>query len=344
MNRLAYYTIPLLLFLVLVIVTPVSAQTASPVQASLSVEGQNYQVGDRIQVALIVTHPNDHQVISPQIDETWGNFTVVSQSPLETSRNNDGFAITRQLIDVRLFAPGSYTTPPLAVRVSDSTGNLAEVIAPPATVTIKSVLVEGDSQLRDIKPQAELPYTNWLPWFIFGGLFALGFSALMLIWQRKNARQAMTAADTRLPHEVALDELERIAGLRLHENGRFKEHYTLVIDTLRIYIENAFHIQIMDRTTSEVPEVLKQIDLATDFVQELIFLLQESDLVKFAKFTPDVREAKDFLERSRLFVQATKPAPIDTDPSTGDADKSGHANRAPERSNQRTRARSELTV
>ncbi len=48
---------------------------------------------------------------------------------------------------------------------------------------------------------------------------------------------ALAAVDNRLPHEIALDDLTRIGQLGLPEQNRFKEHYTLVSDTIRIYIE-----------------------------------------------------------------------------------------------------------
>ena len=47
---------------------------------------------------------------------------------------------------------------------SDST--IDEAVNTIASNRIGAVLVEGDSQLRDIKPQAELPYLNLLPWII----------------------------------------------------------------------------------------------------------------------------------------------------------------------------------
>ena len=107
-------------------------------------------------------------IILPELEADWGEFVVVSQSPPATVDNTDGTKTTSQVIDARLFAPGEFSTPPTPITVVDGSGGLGEVIAPPAPIVVTSVLVEGDTNLRDIKPQAELPYSNPLPWIVGG--------------------------------------------------------------------------------------------------------------------------------------------------------------------------------
>ncbi len=84
--------------------------------------------------------------------------------------------------DTRLFAPGAFVTPPLAYTVTDGTGNLFEFTAQPVSVNVTSVLVEGDTELRDIKPQAEIPAATWL-YLLVGGL-ALAVIGRGLVWLR----------------------------------------------------------------------------------------------------------------------------------------------------------------
>ncbi|MCJ7658201.1 MAG: hypothetical protein MUO67_03520 [Anaerolineales bacterium] len=282
-------------------------QAQGLVEATLSAEGENLTVGDPIKLTLSVTHAADQTVILPQLESNWGDFIVHSQAPAETVTNADGTKTTSQVIDVRLFAPGTFTTPPLPITISDSSGQLSEVIAPPASLIINSVLVEGDTELRDIKPQAELPYTNLLPWIIGGILIAGALGSAALWMRRRQSSLAQGAIDNRLPHEVALDELERIGKLRLPESGHFKEHYTLVSDCIRVYIERTFQIPVLERTTSEIRYRLKSTAIQPDVSQLIVFLLDESDLVKFSKFTPDTASAIQLLVTGRQIVTATKP-------------------------------------
>jgi hypothetical protein len=316
------YIIPLLTALLLLAVGQASAIEDGPVTATLSAPQDELTVGDSIRLTLAVTHPAGYQVILPFEDPvapapagspgfgavapTWGDFTVVSRSPAATTANSDGTETTTAAIDARLFRPGAFTTPPLEVSVTDGHGGLLVVTAAPVPVNIGSVLQEGDTELRDIKPQAQLPLPAQWP-RIAVGLAAAAVLAGVIVW--RTHRRPKGAVDNRLPHEVALDGLAVIEGLRLPEQGRFKEHYTLVSSTVRTYVERRFGIPALERTTGEIRPDLARIELSPEVTAALIAFLQESDLVKFSKWTPDVAGAHELLANGRLIVETTAPAP-----------------------------------
>lgn len=299
--------IPLLIFLALVVVGPVRAQTMEPIEAELIVPEGEFTVGDPIELTLAVSHPAGYQVIMPELAAEWGEFVVQSQSPPATLEQSDGMAITSQIIDARAFAPGFLETPPLTVTVTDGTGQVSEVIAPSVPVNIASVLVEGDAELRDIKPQAELPYLNLLPWIAAGLVIALLGAMIYMIIRRRRARRLLAAVDNRLPHEVALDELDRIEGLALPDAGQYKKHYSLVSDCMRIYMEKRFEVPMMERTTAEIQAGLKEVDIHPGIAGQYMSLLDISDLVKFSKYTPEASSAYGLLSSARQIVQGTLP-------------------------------------
>jgi len=280
------------------------------ITAVLSLQQAESTVGDPIQLILQVTHQDNQHVILPQLETDWGGMTVYSQSPGTTELNPDGTKTTSQVIDVRLFSPGEFSTPPLPITVSDENGQLAEITADPISITITSVLLEGDTQLRDIKPQAELPYFNLITWITILGILLVTAVVVVIFWLRKKRALAGRLIDNRLPHEVALDELERVESLDLTALGRFKEHYTLVSDCIRTYVESTQHIPMIERTTGEIKRSLKHTQLTQDEAKQLVGLLEESDLVKFSKFTPDAESARNIVQKSRVFVLQTKPADV----------------------------------
>ncbi len=300
--------IPLLL-IALFSVGIVTAQT--PVTAVMIVPEGPFTVGDPVELQLAITHPAGYQVIQPELSEKWGDFLVESQSPATTTTLEDGTEITTIVIDTRLFAPGEFNTPPLTINVTDGTGQLSEVTAAPVPVTLNSVLIEGDSELRDIKPQAELPFINLLPWIVGALILVAILAATYLWWKRRQARLALAAADNRLPHEVALDDLTRIGQLGLPEQQRFKEHYTLVSDTIRIYIERTQDVPMLERTTGEIRSSLRHSTLTADNTRQLITFLEESDLVKFSKFSPTESEAYELITLAREIVNATMPITLE---------------------------------
>jgi hypothetical protein len=317
--------LPLLILMAMIIVSPAMAQKSEPIEVSLQVqEGVGFTVGDPIPLTLEVRHPAGYHVIQPELDEAWGDFVVHSQSPATTVDNGDGTESTSQVIDVRIFAPGEFSTPSMTVKVSDGNGGLLEVTAESTTVHINSVLVEGDNQLRDIKPQAELPYKNFWPWIIAVLLIGLSLVGFFYLWRRKRVNLATAPLDNRLPHEVALDQLNSIEGLRLPDRGRYKEHYTLVSDCIRIYMERRYQIPVLERTTAEIQASMKIAEIHPEIRREFIELLTESDLVKFAKFTPGKTDAKQIIISARHIVEVTKPFEVEVE-SAGEGD-SGTSN------------------
>ena len=283
----------------------VAAQT--PASVTITPSTDSVTVGDPVELTVTVNHPAGTQVLMPELEPNWGNFIVRSQSPVTTVDNGDGTATSTQLIDTRLFAPGAFETPPLNITIADSNGRLTEASAPPIAITVNSVLVEGDTELRDIKPQATLP--GALTWPIF--VAALGALIAGIVWFI--ARRVKESFDNRLPHEVALDTLTAVEREQLPENGRFKEHYTLVTDALRAYVEQTQGIQATDRTTSEIQKELSKSTLTTEQAKQFTTILSESDLVKFAQFTPDIESAHALVTESRQFIEETKPEPVEKD-------------------------------
>jgi len=309
--KIIRYIIPLLVIGVVSLAASASAKAESLVSAELTVEDGEYTVGDPLPLLLSVHHPAGHQVLQPQLDASWGDFLVNSQSAGTTITNPDGSETTNLLIDARLFSPGTYNSPPLTITVSDAAGQLTETTAQPVSVDIASVLVEGDADLRDIKPQAALPYIDYLPWIAGVGALALGMGGLYFIYRRQRSQLTLAAVDNRLPHEVAFDELNRVEDLKLPHAGRFKEHYTLVSDCIRVYMEKTYQFPVLERTTGEIKANLKRTMVSNEIANQFIDLLDESDLVKFSKFTPDVASARRLLVQGREIVEITKPVTVE---------------------------------
>lgn len=284
------------------------------VNAELTLDQEEVTVGDVAPLTLSVTHPAGYRLIPLQPDDTWGEFEVRSVSPVDVADNEDGTETSRQTLNVTLWAPGNFTTPDLPVAVADNDGNLVEVTAAPVTLTVNSVLVEGDTELRDIKAQATEPIPPVWPWIVGGlALFALALYLLWRLirrWRASRFSPSETTPDLRPAYQIALDELARIEQLQLPAQQRFKEHFTLVSDVLRAYLERAYAVPATDQTTAEIQVALKPLALPPAHKRGLLTILSEADLVKFAKVTPEMDTAIEFPARAREFVMKTRPAQI----------------------------------
>ena len=295
-----------------------SVHAEGEVEVGLAADRNELTVGDVATLTLTVTHPAGHRVMQPRLDRRWGEFEVRAVSRPTTSSVGGDLESTTQTIDVTLFAPGSFDTPELPVTVRDDLGNVSSHAAAPVTFTVVSVLSGDDRELRDIKPQAKLPLNPlsrlfesgppvWM-WIVLAVALALAAAGWILYWRSQARRRLATAIDPRTPYEIAMDELARIDALGLLDRGRFKEHYTLVSEVLRGYVEQAFHVPALDLTTEELREAIAASGLDPSQAGRMLETLAGSDLVKFARLRPETSDAKGLTTEVRDVVDATRPA------------------------------------
>jgi hypothetical protein len=178
-----------------------------------------------------------------------------------------------------------------------------------ALVEIRPVLPAGNPPLKDIREIEHTARPPLLPW-LFAAVLALG--ALLLGWRRRRRRPQTTAAIEELisvapveqpsPYEVALAEFSRIEQAGWARNGMVGRHYESVVDVLRDYLEAAESVPARERTTAELLWALPPYLTESGRRDRLRELLDEADLVKFARLEPSETRARGFLERSRTLV------------------------------------------
>ncbi len=103
-------------------------------------------------------------------------------------------------------------------------------------------------------------------------------------------------------HERALRELEALERSDVPDNP----YYSTLDRILRRYLENRYGLPALERTTAEVIELMRR-ERGLRF-GGLAELLDEVDLVKFAKAELPAERRRESLERVREFVTMTRPA------------------------------------
>jgi hypothetical protein len=108
------------------------------------------------------------------------------------------------------------------------------------------------------------------------------------------------------PHIVAFRELERIRIEKIWHNGKVKEYYTQITDTIRKYIGKRFGVYAMEMTTEELMIVLEKLaDLNVHNTAIIRQVLELADLVKFARAEPLTNEHDRTLKNAYEFVENT---------------------------------------
>jgi hypothetical protein len=179
--------------------------------------------------------------------------------------------------------------------------NSSVVIVPsPAPATPTNVAAAED--IRDIKAPVEiLSGWAWLWWTLsFLTVAAIAY-ALIRYWIGKRASEK---APTMIipPHVRARQRLREALEL-IHQPRPF---CILVSDTLRVYLEERFHLRAPERTTEEFLEELQSSALLSMAQkQSLGDFLMRCDLVKFARYEPVRSHLQELYDSALQLIEET---------------------------------------
>jgi hypothetical protein len=169
--------------------------------------------------------------------------------------------------------------------------------------------------INDIKSQRNLPFK----FREISGYLSLTFGILLLLLgafyllhrylakRGKRISDLFKPAPPLPPHVVAIQALEQLHNQKLWQNNKHKLYYSGLTDILRCYLVGRFGVSAMEMTSDEILESLHPLNLPSKSIMELRSLLQEADLVKFAKALPEATTNEDAYQWAYYFVEETKP-------------------------------------
>lgn len=186
------------------------------------------------------------------------------------------------------------------------------------------------TEIRDIAGIMNQPYTfgeiarTVLFFFLFWAVVA---AAVLLYIRIKRHKPLISLPQVPpLPPDTrALQRLEELRQQQLWQQGRVKEYYTELTDTVRVYLEEAYHIQSTEMTTDQTLDAFRGCKgYSTDNASTLSQILQAADMVKFAKSMPQPYQHDMALNQGIAFIKQTaalnpQPEPTaesESEPST----------------------------
>ena len=156
--------------------------------------------------------------------------------------------------------------------------------------------------IHDIKGLVPLPHDLWWLWLL---LLAIAAAAVAFwMWKRRRPASPAVAVAPLTPYEVAIRALQRLR----EENPPVEEFYTRLSDIVRCYLEDQLGLRAPERTTEEfLYEASRDHALSAEHKELLAAFLQESDLVKFARFRPGADDMNRAFDAAEKFVHDTQP-------------------------------------
>jgi hypothetical protein len=273
-------------------------------------------IGEQTYLHLTVTTDRDRnvQIMIPGDTLAWGIEVLKISQPDSSIIENDRLLIKQDVL-ITSFDSSLYLLPPVKVIDGADTIYSNQVALKVSTFPVNT---DAPEEFYDIKHVWKPPFVlaDYYP-FIFGVLIALflicvaGY-VIQHIWNKKSIIPLGKNKPSLPPHEQAIRELDRIKQQKLWQQGRNKEYYTLLTETLRKYIVNRFDINAMEMTSEEILTIIRRENDTDSVYENLKQILQLADFVKFAKMNPLPDENDLSMMNAYLFVNQTRQEVVTT--------------------------------
>lgn len=310
------------LFLILILLTG-GKMFAQRTLIDVKVDSAAILIGEQTVLHLTVTTDKDKpvQIVIPS-DTLMRGVEVLELSKADSSVIENDRLLIKQDILVTSFDSSLYLLPPFKVIDGVDTIYSNQIALKVSTIPVN---VDKPEEFYDIKEIWKPPFVlaDYYP-IIYGVLLALFLICVIAyIIKRLRNKQSLIPfkkPEPKLPpHEQAIKELDEIKQQKLWQQGRNKEYYTLVTETLRRYIVERFNINAMEMTSGEILDILRKDHEADSVYENLKQILNLSDYVKFAKMNPLPSENEQSLSNAYLFINQTKKEEVVT-PETAETE------------------------
>lgn len=256
----------------------------------------------------------EKQIMLPALKDTISKFIeVIDVSKVDTTFDEDD--ITRkyfnQKITITSWDSGLHVIPPFKVILGGK-----ELFSEPILLSVVTVELIKDQDIRDIKGIIEVPFSLW-DWIlsnknIIGSLLAFILLTIVayFLWkkyQNKPTEKVVEIVPKEKADIVAERKLKELEAKKVWQKGDVKAYHSELSYVVREYIENRFEINALEQTTDEISMLLvahPEIDKTE--LAKLTQLLQLADMAKFAKQQPIAVENEQALKNAYNFIGSTK--------------------------------------
>ncbi len=201
--------------------------------------------------------------------------------------------------------------PSLPIAVQRASNQFMTVCTAPRRIRIEDPTAnEADPKVKPNPP----PRSQREEWVLakqvsigvaIGVVLAL-IGAWIYLWYKRRPKP-VKVVPRKLPWIQAFEELAEIRESDLLEQNKGDIYYERVSNTVRKYLGARYGFDGLERTTDEMKSILRRIKPPIEGFSEIIRFLEDSDLVKFARFTPSESDCRAALARGQSIVHMTMP-------------------------------------
>ena len=276
---------------------------------TVSVDSTVVRIGEQINYFLQVKADTSAQVVFPE-QSLFAPFELLESSPVDTFKTSDHYLYTKKYSLIQ-FDSGDFYIPQQQVLINGFS-EISELIP----VRVNTIKVDTLKQkLYDIKPLEEVQknYEELIAQILWGIVFIIFLLGIFYTYLFKKRRKELKEMELP-PFERAIEQLRALENENLNKQEEYKRYYSRLIEVVRVYLQEDAKIDALESTSDELLAKLEirkdagTLDLDRKTLLSLREVLQNADLVKFAKSMPEYRIANEDRKVVETVVIETKEA------------------------------------
>ena len=276
---------------------------------TVSVDSTVVRIGEQINYFLQVKADTSAQVVFPE-QSSFAPFELLESSPVDTFKTSDHYLYTKKYSLIQ-FDSGDFYIPQQQVLINGFS-KISELIP----VRVNTIKVDTLKQkLYDIKPLEEVQrnYEELIAQILWGIVFIIFLLGIFYTYLFKKRRKELKEMELP-PFERAIEQLRALENENLNKQEEYKRYYSRLIEVVRVYLQEDAKIDALESTSDELLAKLEirkdagTLDLDRKTLLSLREVLQNADLVKFAKSMPEYRIANEDRKVVETVVIETKEA------------------------------------
>ena len=278
-------------------------------KVSVAIDTTNIRIGEQFLFKIVIK--DTANVIFPEKLENLNKLEVVKDIKIDTFKNS---LIKKYLMTG--FDSGAFYIPTQQIFIKNRAYLSDSVLINVATVSVDTTK-QKMFPIKSIQTEP-LVYDDFKPYLIwvFLALLLIGLLIYYFKTRKKPEIKEIDTVNTLPPFEEALEKLQELDNKLLWQNNEIKKYYSELTEIIRVFIEKELEIPALEITTFELVSLLsdyntpKNINITKETVRKLDALLQEADLVKFAKSTPLSHEIEEDRRVAEKVLNDLKPIPL----------------------------------
>jgi len=162
------------------------------------------------------------------------------------------------------------------------------------------------NEIRDVKPPVDWPESFLWPWGILLIMGTLILTGSLCWWLYQKRKLKALSLKSKTPWELAHERLRSLEQNGLGTLEELKAFYVALSAIVRRYMEERFAIRAPEMTTEEFLNYLRASpDLNPQQKETFKNFLNACDMVKFARYGPTEKEARESLLLAKKLVDET---------------------------------------